>query len=63
MLLEQLGSNSSEYRRELKKEQISWIYNVPPKRKQIEKKEKVEEEKRLKEWQEAMQHMTKEESV
>eukprot|EP01083_Nonionella_stella_P236639 830917_1 len=64
MLFEQeLGSNSSEYRKELKKEQISWIYNAPPGlKKQIEKERaKVEEEKRLTEWQQAMESMSREE--
>merc|ERR1712228_38732 len=64
MLFEQeLGADSVEYRKEVKKEQISWIYNAPPGlKKQIEReRKKVEEEQRKKEWQQAMQSMSREE--
>merc|ERR1712228_345720 len=57
------GADSVEYRKEVKKEQISWIYNAPPGlKKQIEReRKKVEEEQRKKEWQQAMQSMSREE--
>jgi len=53
----------SHYEKELHKAKVAFLYTEPPGlKKQIEKeRKKIEEEKRLKDWQEALQHMSKEE--